>query len=98
MKDDKSTSLKQMIKDAVKSLAKDLAWQELSKEERKQYMEQAKEKQKKKMTALAIKCVSEADKAMSKPGYVSRADSSVYLDIVKVHKEPKDGKKKDRAV
>lgn len=76
-------TLKQALKDGVKSLAKDLAWQDLSKEERKLYLQQAKEKQKKKLTALAIKCVKEADEAMSKPGYVSRADPAAYGEELK---------------
>ena len=72
--------IKQVIKERIKSLAKDLAWKSLSKEQRKYFMTQAKEKQNKKMRALAVKCVKEADEAMSKPGYISRADPAAYGD------------------
>lgn len=72
-------SIKQVMKESAKSLAKDLAWQSLSKEERKVFLKRAKEKQKKKIRSLAIKCMKETNKAMSEPGYVSRADSSIYL-------------------
>ena len=71
-------SIKQVLKDEIKSSAKDLAWKSLSKEERKKFTAQAKVKQTKRWKSLALKCVKEANEAMSKPGYVSRADSTVY--------------------
>ena len=68
------------MKENIKSMAKDLAWKSLSKNERKLFMKQAKEKHDKKMQDLAIKCMKEAEEAMSKPGYISRADPASYGD------------------
>jgi hypothetical protein len=71
-------SIKQVLKEEIKSSAKDLAWKSLSKEERKEFTTQAKAKQTKRWKSLAIKCVKEADEAMSKPDYVSHLDSAAY--------------------
>jgi hypothetical protein len=76
---DEFKSIKQVLKEEVKSLAKDLAWKSLSKEKRKEFIVQAKAKQTKKWKSLAIKCVKDTNEAMSKPGYVSRADSTIYI-------------------
>jgi hypothetical protein len=57
-----------------------MAWDELLPAEKKAFLKAAQKEVNKEMTELAIKCVKEADEAMSVPGYVSRADPEAYSD------------------
>lgn len=87
---EKFIPFKEVLAQGVIKKAKELAWNKLSKEEQQLLLKQAKEEQDKELTALAIKCVEEAEKAFSEPGFVSRADPKAYSD----YKLPKKPKKK----
>ena len=74
------SAFKQVLEESKIAKAKDLAWNTFSKKEQKVFLKQAKVIQNQELTDLAIKCVKEAEEAMSQPGYISRADPSVYED------------------
>lgn len=69
---------KQILEEDRVLKAKNLAWDTFSKKEQKAFLKQAKEIQDKELADLAVKCLKDAEGAMSQPGYVSRADPSVY--------------------
>jgi len=70
--------LQQILDEAVVRNAKDLAWHELSARKRTHYLKQAKEEQDEDSYELAGKCMDEAEKAFSEPGFISRADPRAY--------------------
>jgi len=80
-----------MAKDVIKR-AKDLAWDTFTKEEKEDFVKAAKEAQDAYSTALATKCLKEAEAAFSAPGFISRADPKAYSD----YREPKTSKQKVR--
>ena len=57
-----------------------MAWDELLPAEKRAFLKVAKKEVNKEMAELAIKCIKDADEAMSAPGYVSRADPEAYSD------------------
>ena len=71
-------SLKQILEEAVVRDAMRIAWDELSEKDKKKFLKMAKKAQGKRNEELAIKCMEDADRAMSAPGYVSRADPAAY--------------------
>lgn len=77
-------SLKESMANDVIKRAKNLAWDSFSKEEQEVFLKKAKEDQDAYSTALAIKCLKEAEDAFNEPGFISRADPRAYSD----YKEP----------
>ena len=71
-------TFKQALEESKIAKAKELAWNTFSKKEQKAFLKQAKKFLKIELTELAIKCVKEAEEAMSQPGYISRADPAAY--------------------
>ena len=71
-------TFKQMLEENKLAKAKDLAWDTFSKKEQKAFLKQAKQIRNEEMADLALKCVKEAEEAMSQPGYISRADPAAY--------------------
>jgi hypothetical protein len=77
------TDLTQM---KIERYALRMAWDELLLAEKRAFLKAAQKEVNKEMTELAIKCVKEADEAMSAPDYVSRADPEAYSDERKKRK------------
>jgi len=75
-----SKSWNKALKDIVDRLAQQLAWNDLSEKDKEKYLKKAQKQEDKRLKELALKCVREANKAMSEPGYVSRADPDVYIN------------------
>lgn len=71
-------TFKQALEESKIAKAKNLAWDTLSKKKQKAFLKQAQKLQDIEMTELALKCVKEAEEAMSQPGYISRADPAAY--------------------
>lgn len=80
---DKPLSLKESIKLSIEKKAKELAWDSLTAKEQKALNKKAEEIVMKGLQELAVKCVKEAEEAFNAPGFVSRADPSVYAPVKK---------------
>lgn len=87
---DNFVPFKEVLAQGVIKRAKELAWNKLSKEEQDALLKQAEEEQWEDLKKTAVKCMEEAEKAFSEPGFVSRADPKAYSD----YRPPKKSKKK----